>query len=178
MRVMGIDPGSRKIGVALLESEGKRVSYIESNVIRLDKIKEFNPRLKILFEEIRKYIHLWQPDVVSIESLIFAKGTTSLIKMAQARGSIITALAVEDLPIFEYSPNLVKSTVSGHGHADKNAIQKILLNIFPKAKFRTDDESDAVAIALCHIFGAPTTRNPWSGKSKKRTLSESVKHVL
>ena len=176
MKVMGIDPGSRKIGIALLEVQGRKISYLDSQVIRLEKIKEFNPRLKVLFEEIKRYTDLWRPDVVSIESLIFAKGTTSLMKMAQARGCIITALTLQNLEIYEYSPNLVKSTVAGHGHAQKEAIQKIILGIFPQIKFSTDDESDAVAIALCHIFGAPVSQKPWSGKSKRRTLADAVKH--
>jgi crossover junction endodeoxyribonuclease RuvC len=175
---MGIDPGSRKIGLALLETEGRKVSYLDSTVVRLEKIKEFNPRLKVLFEQVLLAIKNWQPDVVAIESLIFAKGTTSLMKMAQARGCILTALTVEQIPIFEYSPNLVKSTVAGHGHAPKESIQKILSSIFPKATFSTDDESDAVAIALCHVFGAPASQSPWSGKSKNRTLADSVKHRI
>ena len=178
MRVMGIDPGSRKIGLALIESEGRRVKLLDSKVLRLEKIKEFNPRLKVIFEEISALVELWKPEKVAIESLIFAKGTTSLMKMAQARGAIIAALACQNLEINEYSPNLIKSTVAGHGHATKESIQKILNSFFPEAKFSTDDESDAVATALCYVFAGPSTRHPWSGKSKNRTLASSVKHML
>src|SRR5690606_28092073 len=90
---------------------------------------------------------------VSIESLIYVKSVDALSKLAQARGAMIAAFSRTHVgKIYEYSPNTIKSSVTGHGHADKDAVDKAMNMMFGKMSFKTSDESDALAIAVCHAF--------------------------
>ncbi|MEX0798036.1 MAG: crossover junction endodeoxyribonuclease RuvC, partial [Bacteriovoracaceae bacterium] len=118
-----------------------------------------------------------KPEVIALESLIYVKSPQALIKLAQARG-VILAACVESHQgkIFEYSPNLVKSSAVGHGHADKESVRKFLDMALGKRNYKTHDESDAVAVAFCHIM------NSGSGSGAKRSgsrgLASSLSHKV
>lgn len=153
MHVLGIDPGSINTGWALLSSEGKKIRYISSGVLEFDTKVEFLDRLTQIKHKCDNLINELKPDAISLESLIYVKSPTALIKLAQTRGIILSSI-VEKYKgkIFEYSPNLVKSTAAGHGHADKASIKKFIDMVLGPRDYKTHDESDAVAIALCHIM--------------------------
>lgn len=152
MIILGIDPGSRKAGYALIECEGRHFKYLDSGTLLLEKEGEFLNRLSKAHEESLELVAKFKPDEIALESLIYVKSPTALIKLAQTRGAMLAAfLGTHKDKIFEYAPNSVKATVTGHGHADKEGIQRSLQMIFGKAtKFKTHDESDALAIAVCH----------------------------
>ncbi len=153
MIILGIDPGSRKAGYALIEVQGKKISYIASGVLKYDHVDEFLERLGMIYQTCDELMNRYNPDEVSIEALIYVKSVDALSKLAQARGAMIAAFSRTKLgKIYEYSPNAVKSSVSGHGHADKEAIDKAMSMMFGKMTFKTSDESDALAIAVCHVF--------------------------
>ena len=153
MIILGIDPGSRKAGYALIEVQGKKISYIASGVLKYDHVDEFLERLGMIYQTCDELIGKYNPDEISIESLIYVKSVEALSKLAQARGAMIAAFSKSKLgKIYEYSPNAIKSSVSGHGHADKEAIGKAMSMMFGKITFKTSDESDALAIAVCHAF--------------------------
>lgn len=157
MLVLGIDPGSLITGWALLKSEGNKVHYISSGVIRFDKDVKFLNRLTQIKTESEKLISQLNPTEVALESLIYVKSPTALIKLAQTRGMILSAMVERfEGNIYEYSPNLVKSSAVGHGHADKESVRKVLDMIFGQKDYATHDESDAVAVALCHIMNKNT----------------------
>jgi crossover junction endodeoxyribonuclease RuvC len=151
--VLAIDPGSVTAGYALLQQEGRKINYLASGIIKFNAQDDFLHRVKDIYQETSKLIEKYHPDEIALESLIFVKSPTSLIKLAQARGAMLAALSIEyHQKIFEYSPNLIKSTVTGHGHADKQSIQKVLEQYFGLFNFESHDESDAVAIAFCHLL--------------------------
>ena len=152
MIILGIDPGSRKAGYALIECEGRKFKYIDSGTLMLEKEGEFFARLKKAYEESLELVSKYHPDEIALESLIYVKSPTALIKLAQTRGAMLSAfLQTHQNKIYEYPPNSVKMSVSGHGHADKESMQKTLQMIFGKnTEFKTFDESDALAIAVCH----------------------------
>lgn len=153
MIVLAIDPGSVTAGYALLQKEGRKINYITSGILKFDSDAEFLHRVKDIYEQTLALVEKHQPDQIALESLIFVKSPAALIKLAQSRGTMLAALSQKHHEkIFEYSPNLVKQTVTGHGHADKEGIQKFLLQYFGLSNFKTHDESDAVAIALCHLL--------------------------
>lgn len=153
MLIMGIDPGSLRAGYGLLEVEGRAIKYLDSGVLRYDHIDHFLNRPTEIYQSIADLFRRYRPEEVAFEGLVMVKGTTSMLKLAQARGAMLAALSGH-LPnrIFEYAPNLVKSSLMGHGHAAKENIQKGLRMIFPKEHFATNDESDALAVALCHAL--------------------------
>lgn len=181
MLVLGIDPGSINTGWALLKTEGNKVHYVSSGVLSFDKKQEFLSRLSEIKIKMDNLVSELKPDEVSLESLIFVKSPTALIKLAQARGMILSSL-VENYAnkIFEYSPNLVKSTAIGHGHADKESVQKFLNIVLGKREYQTHDESDAVAIALCHVMnrGARLKGLPPKKKGQRGGLAASLAHKI
>ena len=153
MIIIGIDPGSRKAGFAVIEVQGKKISYLTSGAMKYDHVDEFIDRLGLIYQSCSELLKKYQPDEVSIESLIYVKSVDALSKLAQARGAMIAAFShTHQGKIFEYAPNLVKVSVTGHGHADKVAVDKAMSMMFGKINFKTADESDALAIAVCHAL--------------------------
>lgn len=178
MIILGIDPGSRKTGYGVIEVTGRKISYIASGTLRYDKEKDFMNRLGTIHESCLELIEKFDPDDISIESLIYVKSVTSLAKLAQTRGAMIAAFMQTHLDrVYEYSPNLVKTTVSGHGHANKESIDKSMKLIFGgHFNFETSDESDGLAIAVCHALlrGQQVTAVKKSGGT---TLRNAFKHL-
>ena len=153
MIILGIDPGSRKAGYALIDVQGKKMSYLTSGVLKYDHVDEFIDRLGMIYESCSELINKFNPDEVSIEALIYVKSVDALSKLAQARGAMIAAFSKNKKgKIFEYAPNAIKSSVTGHGHADKESVDKAMSMMFGKMTFKTSDESDALAIAVCHAL--------------------------
>ena len=160
MIILGIDPGSRKTGFGIIKVVGRKIEYIDSGVLRYDNVSDFLQRLGIIYDSILKLILKYEPSQVAFESLIYVKSVTSLAKLAQARGAMIAACQSRgDLGVFEYSPNLIKSSVAGFGHADKASIAKALSYVFGKRDYKTSDESDALAVALCHFMNFKSLKN-------------------
>lgn len=153
MLVLGIDPGSQKTGWALLKSQGNKVTYVSSGVLEFNHKEEFINRLTEIKVKSQKLISELKADHIAFESLIFAKNPNSLIKLAQTRGVILSSVVEKyENRIFEYAPTLIKSTTSGDGKADKESVKKFMDMLLGKREYKTHDESDAVAIALCHIL--------------------------
>ncbi len=178
-KILGIDPGSRKAGYGLISYDTVNFEYLHSETVKFDVKKEFLGRVSEIYQATKDIIEFTQPDVISVESLIYVKSPTALIKLAQTRGVMLSA-ATEcgyEGKIFEYSPNFVKSNTIGHGHAGKDAGQKFLKNFLNLDTFATDDESDALLIAICHAFNHNKSRN--SKKKKKGSgLASSLSHVI
>lgn len=181
---MAIDPGSVTAGYALLKKEGRKITYIASGILKFDSKVEFLHRVKDIFEQTENLLSKFSPDEIALESLIYVKSPDALSKLAQSRGTMLAALSRNyHEKIFEYSPNLVKATVTGHGHADKEGIQKVLKQYLGLTEFRTHDESDACAIALCHLLNRDVIRLPVekkkrSNKSKGTGLAAALSHRI
>lgn len=175
MLILGIDPGSLKTGYGVIKLEGRHTKLIDCGVLQFDAKFELVDRLSLIHQASAALIEKYTPDVVALESLIFAKSVPSMAKLAQARGAIIAAFGESyQGRIFEYAPALVKSTVTGHGKATKEGVEKTLKTIFGKdLEFVTHDASDAVAIALCHALHGQTRVAP-----KKATRGRSLKSVF
>lgn len=176
MIVLAIDPGSVTAGYALLQKEGRKIHYIASGIMKFQAADEFLHRVKDIFEQTQTLLEKYRPDEIALESLIFVKSPTSLMKLAQSRGAMLAALSQKyHLKIFEYSPNLVKATVTGHGHADKESIQKFIQVYLGIKEFKTHDESDALAIALCHLLNHGTIQVQ---KEKKKKSAKKMGNGL
>ncbi|MBT4792860.1 MAG: crossover junction endodeoxyribonuclease RuvC [Halobacteriovoraceae bacterium] len=182
MIVLGIDPGSIVTGWALLKKEGKKVHYISSGVLRFNKDAQFLNRLTEIKIKTHELIDELSPSEIALESLIFVKSPTALIKLAQTRGIILSSMVEKyEGKIFEYSPNLVKSSAVGHGHADKESVQKVLDMLLGKRDYATHDESDAVAVALCHILNKGRVEKTKSRSKKSHhgnSLASSLAHKI
>jgi crossover junction endodeoxyribonuclease RuvC len=179
--VLAIDPGSVTAGYALLKKEGRHISYIASGIMKFKADHEFLLRIQDIYTQTMKLIEVYNPDEVALESLIFVKSPAALIKLAQSRGAMLAALTQRyHEKIFEYSPNLVKSTVTGHGHADKEGVQKFITQYLGLTEFKSHDESDALAIALCHLLsgGALMQKEKKSSRIKGSGLAAALAHKI
>jgi crossover junction endodeoxyribonuclease RuvC len=184
--IIGIDPGSIKCGYALIQVVGNKPIYLESGVIKTPSAESLISRLKTIKTEFTKIFTRTQPDAVAMESLIYVKSPTSLIKLAHSRGIILSCFIDQHSDAFyEYAPNVIKSVATGHGHADKESIQKFLKLVFKVDQFKTDDESDALAVAYCHYLHLnhhlEIKKTPNKIPSRKRSgssLAAAVAHAL
>ena len=176
-RILAIDPGSRKLGYAIVDFAGKNLTYIQSGVLDHAKIPNYFDRLPIIWHEITEIIAHFTPQEIALEALIYVKGTTSLIKLAHARGAALAALPSRYRDqVFEYAPNLIKATVTGHGHATKATMQRSVTAVFGVNDYASDDESDALGIAICHAFHRQRHRSfgdkPTRGQTSLQQLAK------
>ena len=150
MRIIGIDPGSIKTGYEVIDSDGSKTAYVASGVIDAKK-DSFNNRLKIIFESLAEIIKQYKPDQMAIETVFVHKNASSALKLGHARAAAICASFESDINIFEYSPREVKLSTVGTGKAEKEQVMdmvKLILSI--KQSTLMLDESDALAVAVCH----------------------------
>lgn len=151
MRILGIDPGYERLGIAVLEKNigDKREKVIFSECFKTSSKLDFSERLLLLGEEIKKVIKKYQPEVLSIETLFLTTNQKTVMRVAEARGVVIYEAARARLKIFEATPLQIKVATTGYGRADKNQIIKMvqMLVEIDNSK-KSDDELDAIAIAL------------------------------
>jgi crossover junction endodeoxyribonuclease RuvC len=148
--ILGIDPGSRATGYGILHITGPQLKLIHYGLIRTQFSSDFPSRLYQLFHETQKIIEAYQPNEVSIEQIFTARNAASALKLGQARGAIIAAIAGSNLPITEYSAREVKLAVTGYGAAEKHQVQHMIKKLLKLADNPPLDASDALAIAICH----------------------------
>ncbi len=157
MRVLGIDPGYDRLGLAVLEGDPSKPSYVWSACVSPAKgVRE--QRLAAVYQAVAGAIADYQPQKVSLETLFFSTNRKTALSVAEARGAILAAVGAAGLPVSEYSPAQVKLAVTGHGGADKTAIARMmphLLTLPPGT--RLDDELDAIAVALAGLADRSTS---------------------
>jgi len=149
-RILGVDPGLLHTGWSIIDVAGSTHKYIASGVI-LPPVKiPLAQRLAFIFNNVSEICEKFQPNECSIEVIFVNKNGKTTLLLGHARAAAITAVAVKNIPVFEYEPNKVKKALTSSGHADKDQIYKMLSILLPTAKPKTPDESDAIAIALTH----------------------------
>lgn len=149
VKILGIDPGSRVTGYGIIDVVGNHHHYVTSGCIRLQQTF-LSQRLATIFQHINDLMLRWQPGEAAIEEVFVHHNVKGALKLGQARGAAIVAVAQHDLAVAEYSAREVKQSVVGYGGADKAQIQhmvKILLNL---SSAPAADAADALAVALCH----------------------------
>jgi crossover junction endodeoxyribonuclease RuvC len=150
-RILGVDPGFDRLGLAVLEGDASRPTHIWSECIKPKKgLPEV--RLAAVYEAVDSAIREHHPHALSLETLYFSTNKKTAIAVAEARGVVLAAAGAHHLPVYEYSPGQVKLAVTGYGAADKKSIALMvpkLLSLPPKK--RLDDELDAIAIAIAGL---------------------------
>ncbi len=151
--IIGIDPGSRLCGYGLVDSSASEPSYVASGIIRLNE-KAMVDRLALLFESLETLTSQYQPQQAAIEKVFVGKSADSALKLGQARGVALLALARSGIPLAEYSPRSIKQTVTGSGSADKRQVTDMVVRCLSLNAAPPEDAADALAIALCHAYSA------------------------
>lgn len=151
MIILGIDPGYAIVGYGVIDFNSGRYNCLDTGVISTDSKESLFDRLEKIFDGINKLVDFYNPEASAIESLYFQNNQKTAIKVAEARGTILLALKKKNIPIYEYTPLQVKSSVTGYGKAQKHQVimmTKMLLKLRETPK--PDDAADALAIAICH----------------------------
>ena len=158
IRVLGIDPGSRATGWALLIAEGNRYRFESSGVVR-PRGEHRQGRLADLQNRLAKVVAELAPDCAAVESSFSGRNPKSGLALAESRGVILAVLGGLDLDVSSYSPAQVKSAIVGHGRAEKHQINYMVVRLLSLSEPPASDAADAIAVALTHIhLGA--TRSP------------------
>jgi len=153
MIILGIDPGTTVTGYGIIKYESNTFTKIDSGVINLSSTKPIPIRLKVIHQEINKIIRLYKPDEFAIETAFYGKNVQSAMKIGYARGVAILAAVLNNIPASEYSPREIKKSVVGRGSATKEQVGFMIKSILVfDQKNMKSDETDALAIALCHAF--------------------------
>ena len=150
MKILGLDPGSRASGFGLIELTAGRAVALEHGVWR-PAAGELPGRLRFLFQQAGELLARRRPDAVSIETVFAGKSIASAVALCQARGVLLLASALAEVPVFEYEPLTVKKTITGYGRAEKPQLRSMVLSLLPGIAGRLPlDAADALAVALCH----------------------------
>lgn len=151
MRILAIDPGFDRMGVAVVEGDPSRPTYIWSDCVTPDKgLPEM--RLARVYAAVLEAIDNYAPDAVAIESLFFSVNKKSALGVAEARGAVLAAAGGKGLPVREFSPQQVKLAVTGYGAADKSAVMSMVPKLLTlPSRPRLDDELDAIALGIAAL---------------------------
>ena len=153
IKIIGIDPGYDRLGIALIEKSGNETSLLFSTCIVTKKTNSFFDRLHMLGQELESIIDIWKPSVLAIENLFITKNQKTASRVSEARGMILYVAKTKGLSIFEYTPLEIKSTVAGYGKASKNQMATMVNHSIKLSKVKhLDDEIDAIAIALTCLY--------------------------
>jgi crossover junction endodeoxyribonuclease RuvC len=157
MRILAIDPGYDRLGIAVLEGSASNPTLVWSDCISPDKWAH-EKRLAHVSRAVTEAIHDFKPDILAVETIFFNKNIKTAVGVAEARGAILAAAGIATLPILEYSPQQIKSAVTGHGGADKGAVARMVPKLLslPEKK-RLDDELDAIAIGITALVAGPSS---------------------
>lgn len=150
MRIMGLDPGLNHMGWGMIDMVGTRLSHVGHGVISTTTADELGVRLMRLHCEVARIIAEFQPDAFSIEQAFVYKDPVAALKLGHARAVALLAAAQAGLSIAEYSPNHIKKSVVGVGHADKEQVQAMVKRLLPTCKVTQADAADALAAAIAH----------------------------
>ena len=164
MRLIGLDPGLRHTGWGVIDAEGNRLSHIADGVVHSRDRDALALRLVDLFRQLNDIIERYAPAAAAVEETFVNKNPSSTLKLGVARGVVLLAPAERGLPVFEYSANLIKKSVVGVGHADKQQVEMMVRRLLPGAVLESPDAADALAVAICHAHHASTLR-AWSGQA-------------
>lgn len=148
MIILGIDPGSVRIGYGVIKRNYGKLVHLESGLLKLPQTDHAN-RLIALEKSLGVLLQRFQPDRIGLEKLFFAKNQKTALQVAEARGVILSTLAKQSLPLSEISPSEVKLAVTGDGRASKKSVAK-MVNYFLGSDLKSvvDDVTDALAIAI------------------------------
>lgn len=168
MRVIGVDPGLARCGVAVVDGDGRKSALATHRLIRTAADDSAEQRLAVVHDEVADIILTARPDVLAIERLLFNANARSAMAVAQAVGVILLAAAHADLTVVHYTPTQVKATVTGQGDADKAQVKYLV-----RAQLRlrrtppSADVADAAAVALCHLWRAGRPGSDGAGLSPR-----------
>lgn len=171
MRILGIDCGTERTGWGVIESDGRRHRVVAHGVIRLATRDPLNARLAQIARELRVILTDHSPDAAAVEDVFYSQNVKSALKLAHARGVALLAIAEAGVALGEYSPLEVKMSVVGYGRAQKSQVALMVKSLTGTSDFKTNDASDAVAVAICHATNHQGNRVAAQAKAQARAAT-------
>jgi len=150
IRIIGIDPGLRRTGWGVIDSDGVRLGFVACGCVVSDDAESLGMRLRQIFDGLQDVLARFSPAEAAIEQTFVNRDGAATLKLGQARGIALLVPALLGLRIAEYAPNAVKKTVVGAGHGDKHQIRAMVKCLLPRAAPDSADAADALAIAITH----------------------------
>ena len=159
MKVLAIDPGFGRCGVAVLEGSGSKAALLHSSCIETEAKSEFSQRMLFVANEVIRLIDKYSPDTIAIEEIYFTNNAKTAIHVAEIRGMLIYLAASHGIPLVEFNPLTIKIAITGYGRATKEQVIKMTekLVTLPKKKM-LDDEYDAIAVGLTALAQVKNTK--------------------
>lgn len=150
--ILGIDPGSTITGYGIIKTNQKKTTLVDYGVIKVTPRKPLPYRLQEIFSGINSIVKKRKPHQIAVEKAFYSKNAKSALVMGEVRGIALLSGAEANIPVAEYSPREIKSSIVGTGAASKTQVQYMVKNILNlKEMPEPEDASDALAIALCHL---------------------------
>lgn len=177
MRILGVDPGTIFTGYGIIDFENNELKHVVSGILKIPTTKEISPRLEVIYKELNRLIKKFKPDEFALETAFYGKNVQSALKIGYARGVSMLVASHNGISIKEYSPREIKKSVVGNGASKKEQVQYMIKKLLAirgaRMKF---DESDALAVAICHAF----KMNSFSKKSRnwKEFIEENPGRVI
>jgi crossover junction endodeoxyribonuclease RuvC len=159
VRVLGIDCGSERTGYGIIDSDGRDHRIVAAGVIRTNTKWPFEKRLLEIAKGLRGLIQDHTPELAAVEGVFFSANVKTALKLAHVRGVALLAIAEAGMPLAEYSPLEVKTSVVGYGRAEKSQVQMMIRTLLRLAEpIDSEDACDALAVAICHATHEATSR--------------------
>lgn len=148
-RILGIDPGSRTTGFGIVDFNGSAATCVTCGCIHA-RGATLAERLRVIYQDVSELVSMHRPEEMAAEQVFVHRNASSALKLGQARGVALLAGVMQGVPVYEYSPNLIKQAVTGKGHAAKEQVQHMIRVLLQLAELPAADAADALAVALCH----------------------------
>ena len=173
--ILGIDPGSRNTGFAILTEENNKLIALRCDVLKMAHMDDHSDRLQYIFEEVSKIISSFNPDSCAVETPIYGVDPLAMLKLGRAQAAAMLAITNQDIGVTEYYPKQVKKSITGNGNASKEQVAFMLRKTvdLPEEKL-SKDATDALAVAWCHLM-KQNSFNKQAPKSQKKTHQNNSK---
>jgi crossover junction endodeoxyribonuclease RuvC len=158
MIVMGIDPGTRRLGWGVVSTAGTRILHVAHGVVRAHDDLTLPARLALIDDGVRAVIAEHAPTECGVESIFFARDPSAAAKLGHARGVVLLALFRAGVEIHEYPPATVKRAVAANGRAEKDQVARMVSAMLRLSAPPPADAADALAVAITHVQSAPARR--------------------
>lgn len=151
MKILGVDPGTWRTGVGVIEATGNRYKLLYFDTILIQGSIPIEARLGTIYRNLISVIEKFRPDVLALENIFYAKNIRSMVKIGEARACAMLAASQSSISVAEYPPAKVKQAVTGNGRASKQQIQAMVKALLGLKALAPSDPSDALAVAICHL---------------------------
>jgi crossover junction endodeoxyribonuclease RuvC len=152
-RVLGVDPGTLRLGFGVVEARGATLELVESGVFTVPASRSVAARLGALGKEVEALVERTRPDELALEASFFGLNAQSLVRLGEARGCVLAIAGARGIFVSDHPPATVKRAVTGHGNASKEQVARVLAATFPRlgdsGAIAQLDQTDAIAVAVC-----------------------------